>query len=752
MAISLILLSIILTSFSHATVSQSQDTLKTYIVHLSPPSSTFKSSTERLNWYKKFLPSTDSTGSRFVYTYSEIINGFAVRLSENELKEMEKKEGFLHAYPDKLLEVKTTRTPKFLGLSREGPGFWTKSNYGKGVIIGMIDTGISPTHPSFKDTGMPPPPSKWKGKCEFNLTDCNNKLIGARTFLYGHDVMQGSNSSVSQGPYDYTGHGTHTSSTAAGTFVEGANINGLANGTASGIAPLAYLAMYKVCQDDYSCADSDILAGFDGAVHDGVDVISVSLGGFFSQVFYEDSIAIGAFSAVEKGIFVSCAAGNGGPSNYSIQNGAPWQLSVGASGIDRSLRSVVNVKNYKSDFYGQSGYQPNNFTAVTVPLVYPGTVGGYEAAYCEPGSLDGIDVRGKIVICDVGGAITQSDVVKAAGGLGIVLANDVFDGDTTIVYPLDIPGSFVSFSDGTILKGLAVFTKSNASIVFKGTILETPLAPVLASFSSRGPNFVDPNILKPDIIGPGLNILAAWPFLIGPTSPGSYFNMDSGTSMSTPHLSGIAALLKSAHPNWSPAMIKSAIMTTAYLNGNDGKPIADELLRPANIFSIGSGHVDPSKANNPGLVYDIKTNNYLNYLCGLNYSDAQVSTVLHRKVTCSGIRKISGLDLNLPSFVVQLNTNNSYIAYTKRAVINVGAPNSKYTVKITMDDQVEVKVKPDALSFTRVNETAEYTVVFKSSNLAVAKVYQGYLTWISSDGCITVRSPLVIVVGITLTY
>ncbi|KAJ3681595.1 hypothetical protein LUZ60_014168 [Juncus effusus] len=744
MAISFILLSFLLTSF--APVSQSTDTLKTYIVHLRPPGSAFSSLIERVSWYKKFLPS-GLPDSRFVYSYSEIVNGFAVRLSEDELKEMEKKEGFLNAYPDKILTIKTTHTPKFLGLSKEGPGFWADSNYGKGVIIGVLDTGISPTHPSFKDTGMPPPPSKWKGKCEFNKTDCNNKLIGARTFLNGLDVIQGSNSS--EGPYDYVGHGTHTSGTIAGSFVEGANINGLANGTASGIAPLAHVAMYKVCGNE-SCADSDILAGFDSAVKDGVDIISISIGGFNSY-FDEDSIAIGSFSAVEKGIFVSAAGGNSGPYNYTVENGAPWLLTVGASGVDRSLRSVVNVEKYKFDFYGETGYQPNNFTSVTFPLVYPGTYGGYKAAFCMPGSLDGIDVRGKIVICDGYDANTQVDEVKAAGGIGIILTNNVYKGATTSVYPLEMPASYVNFTNGIILKGLAITgINPKASIVFKGTVLETPLAPALAYFSSRGPNYEDPNILKPDIIGPGLNILAAWPFLVGPSSPGSYFNMISGTSMATPHLGGVAALLKSTHPNWSPAMIKSAIMTTAYLNGNDGKPITDEMRRPANFFSIGSGHVNPSKANTPGLVYDINTTDYLNYLCSLNYTNAQVSTVFSRNVTCFGTPKISSLDLNLPSFTVQLNRNNSYIVYTKRTVINVGAPISKYTVKITVDNQVEVEVKPTTLSFTQVNETAEYTVVFKSSGLAAKKVYQGYLTWTSSDGYTTVGSPLVVAVGIVL--
>ncbi|OAY71431.1 Subtilisin-like protease SBT1.7 [Ananas comosus] len=427
---------------------------------------------------------------------------------------------------------------------------------------------------------MQPPPPRWKGRCAFNASDCNNKLIGIRAFLHGLD-------NATMSPYDDGGHGTHVASTAAGMFVDKADVNGLANGTASGIAPYAHLAVYKVCHQN-RCSLSDVLAGMDSAVHDGVDVLSLSLGGL-SLPFYDDDLAIGALGAVEKGVFVSCATGNSGPSNGTTENEAPWILTVGASTMDRSVRATVELGNNISTFYGESLYQPDNFSAIPLPLIYPGLRGGLKTPYCVNGSLDGVDVPGKIIVCDAGAVTTvaKGRVVKAAGGLGMIVAYPQAVGFSTFENPHVLPASEVGYTDGLLIKAYAITASApTASILFERTIVGTKPAPALVYFSSRGPNQADPNILKPDIIGPGVNVLAAWPFQVGSSDSGSYFNVISGTSMATPHLSGVAALLKSTHPDWSPAAIKSAIMTTATLIGNDNKPIVDETR--ALQISLGS--------------------------------------------------------------------------------------------------------------------------------------------------------------------
>ncbi|WMV40146.1 hypothetical protein MTR67_033531 [Solanum verrucosum] len=213
-----------------------------YIVQVESPESQISTQSSRMDLesgYKSFMPKTietaDSDGNpRLIYSYHNVIIGFAARLSAKQVKEMEKKPGFISAWPQRILSLNTTHTTSFLGL-HQNVGLWRDANYGKGVIIGVLDTGITPDHPSFSDVGMPPPPAKWKGKCELNFTKkCNNKLIGARNFPISSDS-----------PIDNDGHGTHTSSIAAGSFVKGANVYGNTKGTAVGIAPLDHLAIYK---------------------------------------------------------------------------------------------------------------------------------------------------------------------------------------------------------------------------------------------------------------------------------------------------------------------------------------------------------------------------------------------------------------------------------------------------------------------------------------------------------------------------
>ncbi|XP_006358147.1 subtilisin-like protease SBT1.2 [Solanum tuberosum] len=672
-----------------------------------------------------------NVSSRVIYSYRNVFNGFAARLSPDEVKGLETKDGFISIRPQRVLRVQTTHSPSFLGL-HQNLGFWNTSNYGEGVIIGLLDTGIYPEHPSFDDEGMPPPPAKWKGKCEFNFTACNNKLIGARDFLSVEDGT----------PLDENGHGTHTSSTAAGNFVDGANVFGNANGTAAGIAPRAHLAMYKVCNPSGLCSESDMLAAMDAAIEDGVDVISISIGGI-STPFWDDNIALGAFSSMAKGIFVSCSAGNGGPDNATLSNEAPWILTVGASTIDRQIKATVALGN-GVEYDGESTSQPNDFPPTLLPIVYPALNSTYFGAFvCSPESLT--NVEGKLVLCGVGGAtaIAKGQPVKDAGAAGMILMNGDIEGYTIPAHDYVLPATRISYADAQDLIAYINSTSTPmASILFKGTVIGNKHAPSVAFFSSRGPSRTSPGILKPDIIGPGFNILAAWPTSIeNNTHTNLTFNMISGTSMACPHLAGVAALLKSAHPDWSPAAIKSAIMTTAGLVNLGNNPIEDERHLPANIFAIGAGHVNPLSANDPGLIYDIQPHDYVPYLCGLNYTDQQVSAILQKKVNCT--IRIPEAELNYPSFSIKLGSETQ--EYT-RAVTNVGEANSTYTVEISPPEGVEITVSPSSLHFSEVKERITYQVTFKRSapgTVSNAKFVQGYLKW-SSDKH-SVRSPIAVI-------
>ncbi|KAJ4719195.1 Subtilisin-like protease [Melia azedarach] len=720
-----------------ATISNetATDSLQTYIVYVRKPTNISSMKLDIDSWYHSFLPVSDSNTTanmqqRMLYCYKNVVTGFAAKLTAMEVKAMEKKKGFISAHIERILPLQTTHSPNFLGLNQNF-GFWKESNLGKGIIIGVLDTGVTPGHPSFSDEGMPPPPAKWKGKCEFHGAVCNNKLIGARNF----DI-----DSMGKPPIDQLGHGTHTASTAAGNFVKGANVLGLGNGTAVGMAPLAHLAIYKVCSS--SCNESNILSAIDTAVEDGVDILSISIGAN-SRPFHADPIASGAFGAIQKGVFVSCSAGNKGPIPKTLDSEAPWILTVGASTIDRSMVASAQLGNHKT-YDGESLFQPKDFPSKQWPLVYAGANGNRSSTQCLAGSLIHSNVEGKVVLCELGTAktIEMGKEVKAVGGVAMIIMNHVFKADETPADPHVLPATHVSFSAGESIKAYIKSTPSpTAAIIFKGNVIGKKSAPAVAFFSSRGPNKESPGILKPDIIGPGVSIIAAWPTSLenGTNVSESTFKMESGTSMACPHLSGIAALLKSAHPDWSPAAIKSAIMTTADIVNLEGKPIVDQRHLPADMFAMGAGHVNPSRATDPGLIYDIQPDDYVPYLCGLNYTDEQIFGIVDYDVQCSNVSSIAQAELNYPSFSIILGTTPQTY---NRTVTNVGQANSSYFHQLIALEGVQVSVKPDKIFFTSNNQKETYSVTFTRSHTTNANVSQGYLNWISTQH--TVRSPIVV--------
>ncbi|KAK1684658.1 hypothetical protein QYE76_045506 [Lolium multiflorum] len=721
-----------------AAVEGAGDDRSTFIVHVQSGANVFLTAEDRMAWYQSFLPDN----GRLLHAYHHVASGFAARLTQQELEAMSAMPGFLSAIPDQTYTVLTTHTPEFLGMNvAQGRRNYT-SKFGAGVIIGVIDTGIFPDHPSFKDHGMPPPPAKWKGRCDFNGTSCNNKLIGARTLVASLSSQNGTRVP----PVDDFGHGTHTASTAAGAAVPGANVLGHAVGTAAGMAPLAHIAMYKVCSE--GCDGSDILAGIDAAVGDGCDVISMSLGGP-SIPFHQDPLAIGTFGAMEKGVFVSVAAGNSGPVDSSILNDAPWMLTVAASTMDRSIRSTVQLGD-GAYFHGETLYQPGDSPSVSYPLVYAGASGKPLAVFCGHGSMEGFDVKGKIVLCEFNrniSAVIQGGEVISAGGVGMILMNQFFMGYNKLAQAHILPASSVDYYAGDAIR---YYIKSTANpvarISFEGTILGTTPAPSIVFFSSRGPSLQAPGVLKPDVTGPGVNVLAAWPFEVGMPSgpilpPKPYFNIISGTSMSTPHLAGIAAAIKSKHPDWSPAAIKSAMMTTADITDRSGHPILDEQYATASFFATGAGHVNPAKAADPGLVYDISPDDYLGYLCSM-YTSQEVSVIARRPINCSTLTVIDDSLLNYPSITVKIpeTWNSTTRIVVRRKVKNVGEVPSVYYAAIDQPDGVAtVDVYPRVLEFTEANQEKSFSVVVSPGD-GGARVVQGALRWVSEMH--TVRSPI----------
>ncbi|KAJ0964401.1 hypothetical protein J5N97_029523 [Dioscorea zingiberensis] len=345
------------------------------------------------------------------------------------------------------------------------------------------------------------------------------------------------------------------------------------------------------------------------------------------------------------------------------------------------------------------------------------------------------------------GRVAKGATVKAAGGVAMILANVEEMGWSTLAEAHVLPASHVSYEAAEKIKTYIKSTaKPVATITPIGTLYGVPPpAPMVAYFSSRGPSEASPNILKPDIIGPGVNVLAAWPFQVGPVKASDTFNVISGTSMSTPHLSGIAALLKAAHPDWSPAAIKSAIMTSADIITRDGEPIPDQLMQPYNVFATGAGHVNPLEASNPGLVFDIGPEDYIGYLCGLGYNNKQVSAVTRRTVDCSSY-PVGAADLNYPSITVSLDANGE--ASATRFVTNVGPESSEYKVFVQEPPGVRVFVEPDILRFTPQIKIGKISIKIQrvegDSSYAV-----GSLAWASIDK--VVRSPLLVVASSSMS-
>ncbi|TKY56802.1 Cucumisin protein [Spatholobus suberectus] len=561
--------------------SFSEDVRKTYIVYMGDHSKDMNSiELLHTNMVQNVL------GSKFapdalLYSYKKSFNGFVARLTKEEATRMRGMDGVVSVFPNRNHKIETTESWDFLGFPQHVKRTPTESD----LIVGVIDTGIWPKSDSFNDKGFGPPPQKWKGTCQ-NFT-CNNKIVGAKYFrtkgVFGKDDIS---------PVDTRGHGTHCASTAAGNAVGSASLFGLASGTARGGVPLARIAVYKVCWS-LGCEGADILAAFDEAIADGVDILSVSMGPLKVRYpnYFEDIYAIGAFHAMKRGILMSKAAGNLGSKPFTISNNAPWFISVAASTIDRKFLTNVQLGNGKI----YQGVSVNTFDLKnnSYPLIYagdaPNITGGYNSSTsrsCPVNSLDEALVKGKIVLCD---GYRGPSVGFVSGAAGVIFGSP----DSKVVAKIfALPAAHLSQNDGTLVYSYIKSTNNPTATISKSYEGKDPLAPYIAPFSSRGPNKITPDILKPDLAAPGVNILAAWPS-IAPISSvqgdnrRANYNILYGTSMACPHVTAAAVYIKSFHPNWSPAVIKSALMTTG--NGLTGTHVDCKHFIPFSMTQLKNG-------------------------------------------------------------------------------------------------------------------------------------------------------------------
>ncbi|XP_012470364.1 subtilisin-like protease SBT3.5 [Gossypium raimondii] len=699
------------------------------------------------------LGSKEAAKSSMLYSYKHGFSGFAARLTDSQAREIEAFPGVVQVIPNQVHKFHTTRSWDFMGLNDHSTkNLLTKSNMGEGIIIGVIDSGVWPESESFNDRGMNPIPPHWKGICQegqlFNSSNCNKKLIGARWFVKGILDQSQTPINISNGEdilsaRDSSGHGTHTASIAAGNFVVNANYEGLAAGLARGGAPRAHLAVYKVCWSfgHGGCTDADLLKAFDKAIQDGVHILSVSIGisiPLFSYADQRNSIAIGSFHATAKGITVACSAGNDGPTAMTVENTAPWIITVAATTIDRAFPTAITLGNNLT-LWGQSvdtRMHNRGFTGITFSDRIALNDNDDSALGCKRGSLNATLAAGQIILCfsqsSTQNIFSAAISVAEAGGVGLIFAQYRSDGLESCHY---IPCIKVDYEVGTQI--LSYIRKARSPIAKLGipkTIIGKWVSPKVADFSGRGPSSISPTVLKPDIAAPGVDIIAAYiPF---GAEKSSGFALLSGTSMSCPHIAGITALIKSVHKNWSPAAIRSALVTTASQKGTDGSNIAEEgsTRKVADPFDMGGGVVNPNRAIDPGLIYDIETNDYVKFLCGTGFSSKSVSGLTQTKANCTKNR-LNELNLNLPSITIPYLKRKVTVS---RKVTNVGPVESMYKAVVEAPQGVNMKVEPQILRFNKTTQIVPFKVTFFTTGKVYGDYRFGRLIWRDPKHTVTI--------------
>jgi len=693
--------------------------------------------------HKASLDAADVSPSAQVHDYTFGLNGYSAILTEAEVETIRSQKNVLMVLEDQMRYLETDSSPEFLGLTAEG-GAYVKGYDGEGVVVGVIDSGIWPEHPSFADDGsFPDAPvlDDSRPNCEFGNTthnpndipfECNNKLIGARQMLDTYRAVIGAESYEYDSARDDNGHGTHTASTAAGNAGVEASILGISRGTIAGIAPRAHIISYKGlgAQGGFT---SDLASAIDQAVADGVDVINYSIGGGAGGPGGDEIAFLFADAA---GVFVATSAGNSGPGDATLGNPGtmPWVTTVGASTQTRFFQgSASSIEGW--EYFGAS------ITAGTdeLPLVDAAFAGG---DLCIPGTLDSIIVGGKIVLCRRGAIAraAKSMAVDQAGGAGMIMYNNS-DVDNLFSDLHAVPSVHIDNTPGLAVKAYIASESSPTAKINAGENGTWAPAPSMAIFSSRGPNPVLGDIIKPDITAPGFQILAGYSPTPDPSEvQGEYFNAIAGTSMSSPHIAGVGALLTQAHPDWSPAMIRSAMMTTAYQDVRD-----NDRVSLADPFDMGAGHVNPggewSKGSitEPGLAFDAGLFEYAAFTCGMEWG-------VFSSGSCDFLEAIGvptdPYNLNYPSIGIAALPGTQTVT---RTVTSVAKENGwrTYTASVDSPPGYTVSVSPSTFKLKK-GQSATYEVTVTNVSAPVGEWRFGSLTWHENDGNYSVYSPIAV--------
>jgi subtilisin family serine protease len=695
--------------------------------------------------------------TRVTYRYDVVFGGVAMRIPRGQVDALAQLPGVEAVYPDELLQLDTERSPQFIGAPRLWRDLGGTDEAGEGVIVGVLDTGIWPEHPSFSDPDpsgnpYPAPPADWAGTtCEFGSAvagddpfTCNNKLIGAYRFMdtydvYGPGLLPGEFLSAR----DDDGHGTHTTSTAAGNAGVEASIFGIPRGTISGIAPRAHVVMYKVCGAE-GCYHSDSAAAVQQAVLDGVDAINFSIGGGRSP--YTDIVSLAFLDGYAAGMFVACSAGNSGPGPDTVGHREPWVTTVGASITDRLFLSTVKLEADNDDTLRLVGATVTDGIDTPTPVVLAADYG--DGLCLEP--FPAGTFSGEIVVCERGeiARVEKSFNVAEGGAGGLLLYNPVLQGLNTDNH--FVPSVHLENDAGAALLGFMAAHSGVMGTFTQGEATEVR-GDLMAPFSSRGGPGQTLGISKPDVTAPGVQILAGnspMPSTVVGGLPGELFQSIQGTSMSSPHVAGAAALLRDLHPDWTPGQIRSALMTTAKapsLFKEDG-------VTPFDPFDAGSGRINLRRAGHPGLTFDASAQDYVDHehdLWNANYPSLYVPVMPGRitvrrtvhsefpRRTTWSVRVESPPDLqvsvprtlSVPAggdarFEISVDARDVPLGETRHAVIHIGYRDYQVRFPITIVRQepaVTLEKSCDPASFPR-GDTTGCTITMQNTGFDDAHV------------------------------
>jgi subtilisin family serine protease len=752
-----------------------------------PNSAALRSYADRLLARQQEILMRAAPDAEKIYSYRFGLNGFAARMTAAQAHKLENQDDVLHVWEDEIRPLATNFSPNFLRLfdgekGLRGPEGLT----GDGVVIGFIDSGIYPEHPALKDTKeadrpsacrsswaenslmgrwlckrfdrmddqlLFEPPENWNGACEtgeqFETTNCNNKLIGARWFISGAENSGQIDSGEIRSARDVDGHGTHTATTAAGNRVS-ASIFGTLIGNIEGIAPRARVAVYKACwlrpgDTRASCNTSDLANAIDSAVADGVDIINYSVGSSMLQVVAPDDVAL--MNATKAGVLAVVAAGNDGPTLGSVGSpaGGPWTLTVAASTRDGETSVEAMQINEPPSIAGKYAVEEAAFTPplqdrdpIEAPLILAdddddANGSGTTADACEP-LVNDTEMDGNIAFIERGGCnfdikVRNAEIAGAIAAVVYSIAGDpiIMFGDPSLV---DIPAVMIGQADGNLIVSEIEAGNDVTAVLDKSFLLNVPEdGNVMATFSSRGPGPAN-DLLKPDVTAPGVNILAGFTPESVNSMPDEQYAYLSGTSMSVPHVAGTAALLLEANPGWRPTVVKSALMTSARQD-----LVASDGVGVANPFDFGAGHIVPNDALQPGLVYDVTDDEFDAFACASE--SPAVSEERCTELEDQGV-SFAPEDMNQPSIGLARLANEQTVT---RRVTNVGDDSQTFTVAVSAPPGIQVAVAPPTLS-VGPGETASYDVTFRYESGPLDLWRFGSLTWSNSER--SVYSPIAV--------